>query len=739
MKTFPSFTIAVISLAFGCQYQNTPLPVPPPTATICPPCEALRAQELEQMLDSANFMALLDADIVQKGICQSPELADMCRSKGNDFLENSDYKTARYLFLLGQKFNGGQPGELLQRLYCNIGLTYYDSEEYYPALAYFDSALIVESDKPYFFRAMLRKGETYLELHQPNTAKYSLEKALEIANKLKIDDETRSKFLAQTYQALSKYERRVQHFSQAIKFGELGIEKSRGIDMDALAGCLHNTGTTWQDSMLYCGNNENLRHQLGVKAISYTREALGIFSTYEEKGRAVRDLGALHNRLGEPHVARKILSDGIGDLQKAGRNQSINTLLSQLYLNRGEAFLDEKKFAQAASDFESAMAFLVPGYIPGQDRLPALSGAIASPATLMELLGEIADLQVRQYDHTGKKDEALLKKAEAVYDSLLLVADHTRGGFLTDADKINLAQYVRKYIGNALRVCARLHQITPDKKYTEKAFRLSEQGKSLVLLESVRLKGAIDSLLSPELRKEESRLRQALAEVNKDIFKNSDNPSLLAELTEKRRKNLTAWEQFQNKLKTEAKAYYRLKFAGADLPPEQLRRDLLAENQGLLEYFAADTTLYIFLATPDSLFMEVVTIDQKGLDANLDTLYKSMNSGEDETSFCRYSYNLYRHLLPQKILDVLPKRLIIIPDKPFASLPFEMLWTSASLSNAYDRDGLQNYLLANHDISYCYSANVLWQMRASENKDPKKKQISLAAFAPGISKEIEDG
>lgn len=167
--------------------------------------------------------------------------------------------------------------------------------------------------------------------------------------------------------------------------------------------------------------------------------------------------------------------------------------------------------------------------------------------------------------------------------------------------------------------------------------------------------------------------------------------------------------------------------------------DLLPEQTGLIEYLVGDSSLYIYYHFPsgDGVLEQALDgeLAQKVVDFRESIFGYFLGADRSEevyqssaAQFTQLATAMYQYLLGPLEKHSLPAKLIIIPDGVLGYLPFDALLTAAP--NQPTRFRSHPYLLKSHQISYCYSANLLQEMLAKRNRRTPKQFL---AFAPSFS------
>ena len=166
----------------------------------------------------------------------------------------------------------------------------------------------------------------------------------------------------------------------------------------------------------------------------------------------------------------------------------------------------------------------------------------------------------------------------------------------------------------------------------------------------------------------------------------------------------------------------------------------LEENQTLLEYFVGENNIYIFLIQPnrhevfkvekDIHFEQwVKELTQDGIYGFYAAAREKQNVVLKQQALKNYSsaaVKLYNTLLAP-LKSGLSKKVIIIPDAVLGYVPFEALLTKAPSRS--DALRTYQYLLQEHQISYCYSWSLLLEMRLKKHKlEPSEQLLAMAPF-----------
>jgi CHAT domain-containing protein len=451
---------------------------------------------------------------------------------------------------------------------------------------------------------------------------------------------------------------------------------------------------------------------------------------------AIGNLGELLRRTGQLDEAERVLSDGLDTLLL---NPFDSIRLAQLYINRGETFFDQKKYQKALKDYDQVLACLVPNYIPKKNgQLPALNLPIRNRNDFQLVLGDIALTNLSLWEEGKGKDPHLLQRAATVYDTLFKLINITRGDFISDDEKLNLAQKSQLTLRKAAWCSAKLAELFPKRKdyYWQQAFQIAEQSKAFALIEAARLKN-VSNNLDPAFRAEEQDLLEQYSLIENELLSARNDPKRLAVLTVDKSEVVDKIRIHQQRLKQQYPNYYALKYRGADLSVDKIQKQVLGADQALVAYYFQDSALSIFVVTPNTFLLKSVPIREDSLQSLVNTYLEllSSNRSNKEAAIAKYGSQLYSMLL-QPVAGMLPERLILVPAGPLNNLPFEALLIRPQVAPFKEQLKNKNFVLSRYAISYCFSANLLYEMQQAQLP---KQVLSIPAIMAANFQQFQAG
>jgi CHAT domain-containing protein len=662
-------------------------------------------------------------------------VAEAWHTLGNAYNNKGDYESARYYFEKGLALRGpvlGHKHKDVLRSYHMVGFMCAKEKDYDIALNYYKLAdvLTTESAAISYVLNLTRTGVAYKELKEFSTAKMYLRKAFNTIRK----DSISFNWLSEALFQYSTCCRATRQFLEAIEKGKESLEAAplNKDQNESMANAYLAIGNAYQDSALYCQNPSDKR-RLFAEARKYSTKAKEIYQGLlpNDRGLTILTIGnisELYRRDEQPDEAQKVLNEVLDTFSNKRAPE-----LAQFYMIRGKAWTDKRQYQNALTDFDAALSCLVPSY-QSNGNLPPLSSPTHNRFDLLELLGDIASAQLAQSNTNA---------AAVTFDTLLNLLNLIRGDFLSDEAKIALAGDSRQILEKAFGGYVQLYEATGKQEYLERAFSISEQRKSFALLEAARLNNA-DAGLPDDLRQQKRALAKEQADIEQRLLAYWNNPDSTGNLRAAQLRNLERSRELQLTIKKKYPKYDKLKQKGSDLDIATIQKEMLGENQAMLQYFCRDTLLDIFLIGKNSFKRYTSRIDRLVLEQKVNKFLEfSANpstGGERDTSkentLSTLAHELYLTLL-QPVKNDLPKRVIIIPDAPFTTLPFEALAKNKIAGDIRKQIESRNFVLYEHALSYCFSANLLREMQQSES--PSSLDNAVAAFAPNFPERLVAG
>ena len=315
---------------------------------------------------------------------------------------------------------------------------------------------------------------------------------------------------------------------------------------------------------------------------------------------------------------------------------------------------------------------------------------------------------------------------------------------LEDGSKLLLLAKTYPIYEQAIAVSLLKAEADHDLELLQNTFTYAEKSKSSLLQAQLKAADALsfagipDSLTQRERdlriditwreKQRQNLLNQGLTETDTSVLRVS---GIIFDLKQ-------SYESLKQRFERDYPNYYRLKYDLSTVSLNYVQDTLLTKDQALLEYFAGDSSLFLFVIKPDTFVVREVKRDfplEKWIEQFRHGLYgfytipkaKRPDTLFDFTldQYLTYAPKLYEKLIAP-VRELLPEQVIIVPDGPLGYLPFDALLSAAPK----DESNFKTYpfLTKQYQFSYTYSATLLREMR--DKKHRREPGKPFAAFAP---------
>ncbi|MCP4442703.1 MAG: CHAT domain-containing protein [Aureispira sp.] len=318
-----------------------------------------------------------------------------------------------------------------------------------------------------------------------------------------------------------------------------------------------------------------------------------------------------------------------------------------------------------------------------------------------------------------------------IVDLALQLLKKIRNGYPSSEAKMRSLKSSAEWLERGLEIS--------NEKEPIKAFDFAEQGKSVLLQESINTNkayafgGVPDSLVQKEkslfnkASELKARLIEKLSKREEDSLRSVFN-DLAIKLND-----------FKENIEANYPKHAALKYSSETVKIEEIQH-LLDNRAAFLEYVVVDSMIYLFYISKSEIDLLKLPISKKKLANRVDKLrwvlsnYALLASKPKEAyeKYTTEAYWAYQNLVQPALNDKKDiEELIIVTDGELGHLPFEaFLAEEASNTLVSYRD--LHYLMKDYNISYNYSA-TLWK----ENKEIKPKENNHKILAIGADYSIK--
>ncbi len=735
MKTFHTL-VAFLSMALlmgSCQEKNQRLV----------PMAELK-QQIHIAIDSIKTVenyALFDKIVEQNALSADLEtqfaLADSCRTVGKIALAANTFEgftTARSYFTKGVMLlnnTHSDSNQLRLILLFNTGISYSKQHDYSNAIKVHNAVNQVISK--YRLDTLKAYYTLYLNNGYETARIYSVLGEIEMAHKtfketykvVKINSSNKESII-NTIKMITDYTdllRKEKMYEESQILALEGIDRCELLKTDEKnyysAGLYLNLANTMQEWSHY-----NEAEKYYVRAISNYKiieDSAAILKCSMNRGESLRK----NKQFKQAHA---LLSQHIQSFEK----QPISNPSEQgdrigMYINRGETLYDLKNYQEAQKDYLKALKYL--NFSSNTESLSRELGGVLP--SLESFKGDRFDLLMTLNDmaltHIQLKEK---EKALMVYDTLSKLINLIRQDYMGDNEKLGISGKTRHILEKAINVCVELYRQYGETQYLEQAFNFSEQSKAMVLLENVKLK--LTAQLPDDIKQKLAKNKFDINNIEKQLAENTQNQGLLNQKKVLDGEKINIWYT----IKSQINSVYN---TDSLWTCHKIQTQLLAENQALLEYFIEEDSnrLHIFVVRKNQPIEYRAMVLNADFNKNIDSVqhYLAQQSTAGQGVYCQNAHALYKILI-EPVKNILPQRLIIVPEYPLSKIPFEAL-VSNPQAVTYEQAHQQGaFLVQQYAICYNYSANLHALMQTAHENDHKGDKIT--AFAPSFNQNIKD-
>ena len=652
-------------------------------------------------------------------------VADSLRLEGNKMLKTQATEARRCFQVALDMCLAFLPknDELVLKLYHNIGSSYLNEEQYNQALVYFDSVRINQT-QPFIewlnVHNDFKIGKCYLNLGDIDLAKFHLQKAIQFAPNYAKSRPILPFILLEYAECLrleKQYPEAIQVSQKAIDSSFLFPERTQE-DSLTYAHSLFDKSNILANTLDYAG------------AIDYGKKTIDIYKKVHSDYDIARlsiNLSDYYRKSHQYLEAEQLIDEGIAIMKQS--KEYAKRIIGILYTKRGNVHADQNRHDEALMDYDTSMSYIAHNFQQNTEggNLLELETEQNKRPYLMGVLTDAALSRTKLLEQGNVKQRPIITKT---YNAIIHLTEAIRRDYLSEDAKLNLSADVKPILEKAFAFSRPLS--------VDNAFGISEQSKSMTLLESVRLNNRDftnrpNAAAIKQIQEQLMDLKKNRTDIEKKLSNFSPNSAETQQLNADLTKNIAN----ERSMRLKFNAAIGLSTANDSLVSvANIQNKLLAPDQALIEYFMqGDSILTIFCLTQnEAMRLETVALP-KNFAAMIAFVLKSASetNGMQEKKTCDNAYKLYQLLIePIAKGKTLPPRLIIVGEGPLSNFPFDVLLTQPA--NDYPKAVADKLpLMYKHAISYSYSANLLWEMRFTNKTNGQK---GIAAFAPAFPKEM---
>ncbi len=336
-------------------------------------------------------------------------------------------------------------------------------------------------------------------------------------------------------------------------------------------------------------------------------------------------------------------------------------------------------------------------------------------------LNILGSVNVNRFENS--KNPKFLAIALSYYELALQLENNPKLKF--DKDQSFIKNEIRK--ANTQSISIHLNPIIQKEKSHNKAFLYSEKNKAYRLNQALsEVKAQSSGSIPLEITQTLNQIKKEVDYYELKLAHDTMNVKPLAPNYVNSRVKIYDLKAQKDSLtriiEKDYPEYYRIKYQPNTLTATDVQQKLLDPQTALIEYYVDRDTSFAFVLT-DQEVKAFPLLGLKHIAPAITKLQKSLFSNQIQQSFnpefgtdtlLHYSHYLYQQLLAPIAAEVdLPKKLVIVPDRDLGYIPFDVLLKEIPSFPQNFKE--HQYLIKDHQISYCYSATLLHEMQQKKS------------------------
>lgn len=378
--------------------------------------------------------------------------------------------------------------------------------------------------------------------------------------------------------------------------------------------------------------------------------------------------------------------------------------LGSAEMNWGLVLRSQGKYHEALQHIQQSLAWLQPGFSAEDlwwEKVPPLELRSSTLGALHSRMQILLDWQAAE---PGRLE--LLTAAWQTYEATQAMQDSIQRYLVQEQSLLKQRKDAAKIYRLAMEVAYRSYQATGDPCWVERAFTISEHGKSVLLLLSLRSRRLGQQIGQQQgFLDREYALRKRIAFFQQLIHERGDRvaPETLAQWQEDQLVADQALEAWKDSLARCYPEYYRLVYQRPQVSPVDVQAYLPGPATAMVEYFVGMEFLYAFWFTADTFFLQQLPLRSDEAAQAVQQLRQEVEA-RSQARLASQAHALYRGLLAPGLsaLKQPPQRLLVVPDGWLAYLPFSLLLTDSTTAETPYADW--PYLMQRMAIGYTHSA-----------------------------------
>jgi CHAT domain-containing protein/tetratricopeptide (TPR) repeat protein len=647
----------------------------------------------KRQYDSAVY--LYKKFLSEKGVSLNPKVSDQGNRPGknmevqvflqigNVYILKGDFVSAESWYQKALNLSGNF-SDLKEKIYQNLGSLYYLKEQYEYSILYYQKSWFICSNEP--ARNSARTVDILISLGTAYSGNKEYQKSLSCFRK------------AESVLKVSEEKDPVRIAALSINIGEILVK------LDAPAKALKRYQTA---------------HELASR--SNTSEMNILISSNE-------GMAECYTRLGQADSAMACMRNCLELIKSAGTD--FKHECSRVYLFMGNIEFRQKEWERSINYYNQALSALLPDSVNFSITEPAISIYESDLLDLYKIFEFRGRSRLQSAIHKGL-DTFTLSRAYKDFIMALKICDHISKDFGLNASRMTFYESTKSILTGAIESGFFLKGNIGTPDFTI-LFSLADASKNRMLLEdmeenrSMKLSGVPDSIMETIRGLKDEIVFYSRKYVREDFSTGTSPLSGLNEMQNKVTDLKLKLDSLRKKIDINYPDYPLQTRHEKKEPPSRILQSLKGD-EAMLEYFYADSVIYIFLIRNDGASMQRVVLPSTFNNTLKECLHQ-LKSAEirNYSSLSRTLYNCLVAPAEPRLNGI--RRLILIPDEELSLFPFETLIREDPTASSATNSSSWHYLVRDFEILYHFSAEAWFKDTA--RSEPLTSSSCYAGFTP---------
>lgn len=357
---------------------------------------------------------------------------------------------------------------------------------------------------------------------------------------------------------------------------------------------------------------------------------------------------------------------------------------------------------------------------------PEVKSATQNPQRAVEAFFAKAETFALKYED-GENIADLRAAFDAGVGSIEII-NQWRSIMTQEDSKIDLAGNTSQIFETVISYGQLLYDLTEDEAVVGDVFAIIEAYKAYNLLQAVIASGSLTTHSSvPDSLVERFDYLAAELKYFDQLTKNSTDSTALANAENETIRLNTDLEKLRLQMSAEYPEYHQARYSFNPINLSDLQKQVLNDNNLLVEYFVGAEQVYAVVATRDN--SRLLTLSNTSeIEEEISKLLNGLRL-KDFSQYGLAANNVFAEILEPVLTEVPGKsNLIIVPDGLIHYVAFDALLQEAPTSENYSSLA---YLVKDYSVLNHYSAQLLTLNRAQISNDSR-----FIGFAPEFSQQV---